>query len=124
PIFDLDQENTMPSATVQEIHNLQYPPSLEYLSSKVMKDDIQAFAKAHGYAIVTLRTKGGKKFHYQCDRSGYSRSNANTTARASAKPPKKIGCPFRAVGMFRADTRDFLFQVTHPFHNHPASLSP
>ncbi|KAH9816677.1 hypothetical protein DFH28DRAFT_890618, partial [Melampsora americana] len=79
---------------------------------------------AHGYAIVLLRSKHNKKFYYQCDRSGYTRSKAPVSAQTSTTPINKIGCPFKAVGTFSANTHSFFFQVKHPSHNHPASQSP
>ncbi|WAQ87715.1 hypothetical protein PtA15_8A621 [Puccinia triticina] len=49
------------------------PPERTYQSQKALYDDAQAWAKAHGYAIICARSNVNEheqRYTYQCDRSG------------------------------------------------------
>ncbi|KAK9426909.1 hypothetical protein V1505DRAFT_318427 [Lipomyces doorenjongii] len=90
------------------------------------KKSIQAWARNHGYAIRTQRSKARKngdisKAFLQCDRGGHytSRHHDESTRQRHLTGSYKTNCPFSVV--VTESNGNWEVKVRDPEHNHDAS---
>jgi hypothetical protein len=100
------------------------PPIKSYPTRDALKDDVQAWAKQHGYAVVT-RESNKKKLILICDRGGKPRKRKilleDLKRQASTR---KCGCKWRVRGYFHISGL-WKLKIVNPNHkNHGPSSHP
>jgi hypothetical protein len=125
----IDTNNPFNSTPLPTMTPPPAPPERVYTTSKLAKDAMHEFARAHGYAMVLKRSKPDKvpieertKFFFYCDRFNKYESKATVRSTSSLA----CGCAFRV------NIRQFMEGVTPLWdltvidgtHNHEPTHDP
>ena len=104
------------------------PPQAYYASREALFEAIQAWAKPHGYAFITGKSKklesGCIKVYYTCDRC--KQPPLTTTSRIRNTQSRRIGCLFSVLATELPNQQgwELKHRPEYKFSTHNHDLSP